>query len=210
MSLIEKITFLSNHTTNTRCADVQDIVCSFIGNNWSDIFVIEKKFLQLNLKDFYIQGGGKLQLFFICSFDEISIKISSKLKSTPIDLNVINFIEYLNKIINTNTIVSIDIDHQNVEHCFVLFKESNSSDSDVQQLFIADSYINVRNLEIREFSINKFQDLLIDPNTKKYNELFKCEESDDFNYPIAITIHVYDSLTKCDNSFIDKYNTLIF
>ena len=98
-SLFEKINFLSNHINNiTKCGETSDILCSFIGNNWSDDFIIEHKFLEWNPSHFYI-GGGKLQKFVINSFEEIFVVVkeeeSGSLKSLETNLNVKNLIEYL-------------------------------------------------------------------------------------------------------------------
>lgn len=197
MSITEKLNFLSQHTSNiARCGDTQDIVCSFLGNKWSKDFVEKHKFNNFNLSDFYIQGGGCVKMFHIDSLNKVFNyqKGNNGYQQVLTEFTVVTFIDYLKTILEIHTFIGISIDNNNIEHAFVLYQEDN-------QLFIADSYMNIRGLKIRLFDMNQFQGLLINPNTEKYNDLFKCQEHDNFSHSITIDFNLYSINGPIDNIY---------
>jgi hypothetical protein len=70
--------------------------------------------------------------------------------------------------------MSIDIDAIDVEHSFTLFKIDS-------QLYVVDSYIHIRNAEIRPFVWADLINLLTGITGNKWNTLFKCEDYADFS-----------------------------
>ena len=104
-------------------------------------------------------------MFHIQESDD-GIYFNVKHQQFPSNLNMTEFIEYLNSNIQKYNHISVDIYHNNIQHSFVLYSDNNIQNSKVDRVFIHDSYTNLRSLEVRLFPMDQFKSLLNNPTVK--------------------------------------------
>lgn len=88
------------------------------------------------------------------------------------NINIDDIVTMAQKLVDINEIIFCTLGLGDMlGHTFALFKDSS-------KYYIADSYVNTRKCEIREFDFDTFHELLEDLEYTNWNSFFKCEEED--------------------------------
>lgn len=199
MLITERLAFLASHISHhTESMLVKEIVSAYLANDWSEDFVRSHKFDEENPEDFYIQGGGVNKMFVISEEGPCNLqKKEGKMKKVPLDA-IATLTDYLWYCLKKQSFIGVAINSDSgIEHHFVLFLEED-------KIWIADAYNEIRSLSVRPFDFPRLYRLLYSPSTEKWNEIFGCEETLTFGYPI----HFEFSLRNRGGEVDHKYDTI--
>lgn len=189
----EFIDFIIDNVNLRSCASTADIIYCGLHNKWSQKFIKDEQYLNLNPDDFHVNNNNTFTYEVIDNVVRLVYEKNEYLRQYHHNSRIIGetpkvITNICKELVDNNKFISVGIDfHDDPDgHEFIIVKSHDG-------YLIVDSFVVQRKLEKRPFSFEEFSDFLIAPTKDKYEKLFNCARPRDIpaiKYNIDISYKV--------------------